>query len=137
MSEFMAGGGRMGRDTLAKRHTVDGVFDTYKQLLYIYDFGTSSETAIKFVGLREGKPTTKNPIELLARNIMPEASCIECGNPAEWLCMECLIEDEEWGALCGEHADTHPHGNYGEPFRLVNSPRLGMCGYEGPAEPPY
>ena len=26
---------------------------------------------------------------------------------------------------------------YGDPISLVNSPRLGMCGYDGPAEPPY
>jgi hypothetical protein len=137
MSEFMAGSGRMPGRTVAKRYTGDEVFGEYKQLLHIYDFGTSSETTIKFVSLREGKPTTKNPIALLARNVMPEASCIECGKSAEWLCMECLIEDEEWGTLCGEHADTHLHGNYGEPVRLVNSPRLGMCGYAGPAVPPY
>ncbi len=137
MSEFMAGRGRTSRETIAMRHTVDDVFADYKQLLHIYDFGTSSETAIKFVGMREGIPAKIKPIVLLARNIMPETSCIECGNPAKWLCMECLIEEEEWGTLCGEHTDTHPHGNYGEPIRLVNSPRLGMCGYEGPAEPPY
>ncbi|WP_127011414.1 hypothetical protein ACF3DV_03465 [Chlorogloeopsis fritschii PCC 9212] len=27
--------------------------------------------------------------------------------------------------------------NYGEPIPLVNSPRLSLCGYDGPAEPPY
>lgn len=28
-------------------------------------------------------------------------------------------------------------GDYGEPMLLVNSARTGMCGYEGPGEPPY
>jgi hypothetical protein len=51
--------------------------------------------------------------------------------------MECLIEEEVWGVLCSKHAKTHPHSDYGDPIPLVNSPRLGMCGYEGPAEPPY
>jgi hypothetical protein len=33
--------------------------------------------------------------------------------------------------------EEHPHESYGEPTLLVNSPRVGLCGYEGPAEPPY
>jgi len=32
---------------------------------------------------------------------------------------------------------THPHKNYGDPLPLMNSPRTGMCGYTGPATPPY
>ncbi len=68
---------------------------------------------------------------------MPESECIECDLPAAWLCLECLIEEGEWGTLCDKHAKTHPHKDNGEPIALVNSPRLGMCGYVGPAKPPY
>ncbi|MDS4070322.1 MAG: hypothetical protein RKO24_11955, partial [Candidatus Competibacter sp.] len=89
------------------------------------------------VGTRQGKPTTTHPIALMARNLMPEAKCIQCDEPAAWLCMECLIEHEVWGTLCDKHAKTHPHDDYGEPIPLVNSPRLGLCGYDGPAKPPY
>jgi hypothetical protein len=45
--------------------------------------------------------------------------------------------DGQPGTLCDAHAATHPHEDYGEPLALVNSPRSGMCGYEGPADPPY
>ena len=48
-----------------------------------------------------------------------------------------MIEQDEWGTLCDEHAKSHPHDEYGEPVALVNSPRMGLCGYDGPAEPPY
>jgi hypothetical protein len=106
-------------------------------LVHIYDFGTSSETIVRVVGVRTGQPLTAKPIFLMARNNPPEAACIECGQPAAWLCMECVIEDDVWGVLCEQHAETHPHDNYGEPSPLVNSPRLGMCGYDGPADPPY
>jgi hypothetical protein len=68
---------------------------------------------------------------------MPRGKPSKCEQPAAWLCLECLSEEEVWGTLCDGHARTHPHNNYGEPIPLVNSPRLGMCGYEGPAEPPY
>ena len=73
----------------------------------------------------------------MAPNLMPEAKCIQCDEPAAWLCTKCLIEDEAWGTLCDKHAKTHPHDDYGEPIPLVNSPRLGLCGYDGPAKPPY
>ena len=86
---------------------------------------------------RDGKATTKHPIALLARNQMPLAVCQECGQPAKWLCIECLYEEDKTGHLCDEHVDEHPHENYGEPMPLINSPRTGMCGYGGPAEPPY
>ena len=135
LSRFSVGGWR--GEEISKRRRADEVFEPGIQLTHIYDFGTSSETLLKVVGTREGKPTTSRPIALMTRNLMPEAKCIECEQPAVWLCTECLIEEEIWGALCDEHAQTHPHNNYGEPIRLVNSPRLGMCGYEGPAEPPY
>ncbi len=107
------------------------------ELTHIYDFGTSSETLVKVVDVRTGKPTTPHPIALMARNEFEQPPCIECGEPANWLCIECMYEDDVWGVLCDEHAETHPHDNYGEPMPLVNSPRVGLCGYEGPAEPPY
>jgi hypothetical protein len=135
LSQFSVGGWQ-GKE-IAKQRRIDEVFQQGTELTHIYDFGTSSETLIKVVGTREGKPTTTRPIALLARNLMPEATCIECEQPATWLCIECLIEEDLWGTLCNQHAQSHPHDDYGEPIPLVNSPRLGMCGYEGPAEPPY
>ncbi len=124
-------------EEIPKQRRADQVFQPGIELTHIYDFGTLAETLIKVIGTREGKPTTSRPMVLMARNVMPEAKCIDCKQPAPWLCIECLIEDEVWGTLCDEHVQTHPHDNYGEPILLVNSPRLGLCGYEGPAEPPY
>lgn len=135
MSSFYIGRGF--EDAVGKTRKIEAIFATASELNHIYDFGTSSETLIKAVSVRTGKPTTKHAIALLARNKMPEAECIECGKPATHLCEECMIEDEVWGTLCSQHAKTHPHDNYGEPIPLVNSPRLGMCGYDGSAEPPY
>ena len=135
MSQFSVRGWQ-GQEISMKRKVAE-VFKTGIELTHIYDFGTSSETLIKAVGTREGKPTGTRPIARMARNVMPEARCIECEQPAAWLCIECLTEENAWGTLCDAHAEEHPHENYGAPIRLVNSPRLGMCGYDGPAEPPY
>jgi hypothetical protein len=135
LSKFTIGGWS-GRD-VGKARQANSVFEPGLLLRHLYDFGTTSETDIKVVDARQGKPTTKYPIALLARNIMPEAVCQMCGEPAKWLCIECLYEKDKTGHLCDTHAEEHPHENYGEPMPLFNSPRTGMCGYEGPAEPPY
>ncbi|MCI0489157.1 MAG: plasmid pRiA4b ORF-3 family protein [Blastocatellia bacterium] len=135
MSQFSVGGWR-GKEISMKR-SIEAVFKPGVELTHIYDFGTSSETLIKVAGTREGKPTTARSIALMARNLMPEAVCIECEQPATHLCQECIAEEDVSGTLCKKHAKTHPHDDYGDPMPLVNSPRLGMCGYEGPADPPY
>lgn len=136
LSEFSRGG--WGSEKISKTRSVGQVFGKLGvELTHIYDFGTESVTLIKAVGSRTGKPTTRHPIALMARNMPPEYQCIECKQPASSLCLECLIEENVWGTLCDAHARTHPHENYDRPMPLVNSPRLGMCGYTGPAEPPY
>jgi hypothetical protein len=137
LSKFTVGG--WGGHDVGKARKADDVFAKETALLHLYDFGTTSETEIHVVGSRHGKATTKHPIALMAHNNIPERTCKECGKPAAYLCMECLIEGDEEGQgfLCDDHARDHPHTEYGEPVPLVNSPRLGMCGYEGPAEPPY
>ncbi len=116
---------------------VNQVFRPGLVLTHIYDFGTSSETLIEVIETRRGKPLTSHPILLMARNNMPQETCTECDRPATHLCIECIYEWNQPGWLCDEHAEDHPHYTYGSPIPLINSPRLGMCGYEGPAEPPY
>ncbi|MFZ2726415.1 MAG: hypothetical protein WAX77_09210 [Methylococcaceae bacterium] len=135
LSQFSIGGWSGNKIAMSK--SVQSIFDRSNELVHIYDFGTSSETLIKVVGKRSGKPLSKHPIMFMARNEMPVVICMECEQPARWLCSECIYEHDESGFLCDEHAQNHPHDNYGEPIELVNSPRMGMCGYEGPAEPPY
>ncbi len=137
LSKFTIGG--WGGQDIGKARKANAIFEPGLVLRHLYDFGTTSETDIKVVGFREGKVTTKHPIALLARNQMPEMLCMVCDQPAGWLCLECLYEAEEPGmwCLCDEHVIDHPHDEYGDPIALVNSPRLGMCGYDGPAESPY
>ena len=135
MSRFSIGG--WGSDDIPMSRKIAQVLHVGLELTHIYDFGTSSETVVKAVDVRQGKPLTRHPIFLMARNAMPEEKCMECDQPASWFCQECVYELDETGALCDEHAREHPHTNYGEPMPLVNSPRVGMCGYGGPATPPY
>lgn len=135
LSEFSAGG--WGSRKIGMNQPALKAFADAPQLTHIYDFGTSSETLVTLVEARQGYPLSKHPITLLARNVPPAQACQECEKPATHFCQECVYEEDKPGMLCDEHLKTHPHDNYGEPIPLVNSPRLGMCGYDGPAEPPY
>jgi hypothetical protein len=137
MSEFTIGGRSLSRQIGKQRKIVEVFQQSGETLNHIYDMGTSSETIIKLVTARQGKPLTSKPIVLMVRNQMPDDKCIECGESATALCIQCTVEDETWGTLCETHAESHHHTDYGEPMPLVNSPRLGMCGYNGPAEAPY
>jgi uncharacterized protein CbrC (UPF0167 family) len=134
LSEFSLGG--FG-NTIGKQRKINDVFQRTDALEHTYDFGTSSETLVKVVNVREGNPTTPKPIALMARNVMPTVKCVRCEQQATHVCMECVYEDETDGTLCDKHTENHPHDNYGEPMELFNSPRSGMCGYCGPAVPPY
>lgn len=134
LSQFTIGG--WGGAEIGKSRKASTIFEEGLTLRHLYDFGTTSETDIRVLGARTGRAISKHPITLLARNIPPETLCQVCGQPAAWLCMEC-IEEEHSGFLCDEHVENHPHDTYGEPVGVYNSPRMGMCGYDGPAEPPY
>jgi hypothetical protein len=91
-----------------------------------YDFGTTTELALKVVAERQG---AVKRIEILARNDPPMIPCAECGKPATQVCSMCVYSGPEaW--LCEEHAIDHECGDdYFLP--VVNSPRVGMCGYTG------
>jgi hypothetical protein len=115
---------------------VSGLFEPGLEIPYQYDFGTTSELVIKVLDTRTGKPTTAHPIVLMARNKFAPPPCMECGQPATHICAECIYESEDGRCeLCDEHAQSHVHDELIMP--LLNSPRTGMCGYCGPAEPPY
>lgn len=135
LSQFSIGGWT-GQE-IPKTTRAERVFQPGVEFTHIYDFGTSTETLVKVVSIREGKPLTKYPIALMARNQPPVVSCMECDQPASWLCMECMYEEDKSGTLCDAHVAEHPHEDYGDPVQLWNSPRVGECGYDGPAEPPY
>lgn len=126
------------RDKIPMSRKIESVFQAGVEVTHLYDFGTTSETAIRTISERNGIATTRHPICLLIRNKIPEVPCDDCKKPASYLCMECLCEGGEPSYFCDFCIGPHGHTeNYGPPIRLVNSPRLGMCGYDGPATEPY
>ncbi len=92
-----------------------------------YDFGTTTELVIKVASKKICEAKGKQ-ISLLARNDIPVIKCA-CGQTATKVCCECMGESDE-GWLCNKCAKNH---KCGEEMMLpvVNSPRVGMCGYTG------
>lgn len=115
--------------------TVEQLFRPGLKMRYEYDFGSTTELLITVMAERQGKPLTEHPIFLMARNKFEPPPCMVCGKPATFLCTECMYSEDGQCELCDEHADEHEHDDM--LLALVNSPRVGVCGYDGPAEPPY
>lgn len=92
-----------------------------------YDFGTTTDLTLKVVAEKDNT-IKRGDIILMARNEPPLIVCDECGKTATQLCSQCIYEGT--GALCGNCAKKH---ECGEDMLLpvVNSPRVGMCGYAG------
>lgn len=97
------------------------------QFGYEYDFGTTTYLNLKVIAVREGKAKGKS-VQILARNDPPPWTCEKCGQPATQVCSSCIYEGKGW--LCDRCAPKH---RCGEDMLLpvVNSPRVGMCGYTG------
>lgn len=92
-----------------------------------YDFGTTTELTLRVVSELEGETKGKS-IRLLARNNPPSIVCESCGKIATQLCAECIWSGKGW--LCDECAQEHECGK-DMLLPVVNSPRVGMCGYVG------
>jgi hypothetical protein len=94
---------------------------------YEYDFGTPTHLALRVLSEREENIKDKS-IQILARNNPPHIICEMCGRLATQVCTQCIYEDKGW--LCDKCAQEH---KCGEDMLLpvVNSPRVGMCGYTG------
>ena len=135
MSQFSVGGWRGSQ--ILKQAPVEDVFDPGVVVTHIYDFGTPSETLIKAVRVRQGRPLTSHPIALMARNAASEFECAQCSSSATSMCLDCDFDEGEVGQFCDQHGEEHEHVHPDGLVELSNSPRLGMCGYSGPAEPPY
>ena len=123
---------REGRfDEIPMSRKIGKVASTSPKLIHEYDFGSTTVLKITF----EAKVTIdklpgRSKVVLLARNNPPNLACDLCGKPAE------LIEvEEEYGdggfycAACAESGELEGEETFLLP--VVNSPRCGVCGYQG------
>ncbi|MDR2065731.1 MAG: hypothetical protein LBP85_08515 [Prevotellaceae bacterium] len=119
-------------DKVPVSRNVDNVFCKGLKLEYKYGFGSRTELLLTVV--EEYPVKTDDKIILLSRN-----------EPLEWLCdtckkkpvtLICIIHDWEEGSLfCKKCAEKHAKkcedfSKYAA-MPVVNSPHMGVCGYEG------
>jgi len=122
--------GEFGEIPLKKK--VKEILRPDMKLDYEYDFGSSTDLEISAVAAFPYK-ADKN-IVLLSRNEPLEIMCSICKKvPATQICSICLGEEED--IFCDKCAKKH--AKECEDFEdyasmpVVNSPRMGVCGYEG------
>lgn len=116
-----------GRKPRSMNIRTGSVLHTGLKFHYEYDFGTTTQLALRVFSECEENIKDKS-IQILARNDPPQIICEMCGKLATQVCAQCIYEGKGW--LCDECVQEH---ECGEDMLLpvVNSPRVGMCGYTG------
>jgi hypothetical protein len=94
---------------------------------YEYDFGSTTYLRLKIVAHRQA-PSRRESVRLLARNDDPVWPCAVCQQPASALCAYCINADDAF--FCEAHVEDHDCGEEAM-LPVVNSPRMGVCGYTG------
>lgn len=125
---FPADSSMWGRPTKSMKYSLKSVFEKGMNAGYEYDFGSSTDLIITVSDYRV-EPWRKDKITLLARNNPVEYVCSDCGKKAaKWICTECFYNGS--GFLCEDCVDSHECGRE-MLLPVCNSPRCGVCGYEG------
>ena len=103
-----------------------------RRFVHEYDYGTTTTLALKVVGewMAPAKGARPAKPALVARNAPPDRRCEQCEAPATQVCPYCLDTDGD-GWRCAKCAAQH-ECEVDVLAPVVNSPRVGVCGYTGP-----
>ena len=95
---------------------------------YEYDMGSTTYLKLEVVDVRETKESVPEGILPIVRNAAPEIQCKECKAPAIQVLMD---YSENHGAYCEACAEKFLGDDLDMMLPVVNSPRMGVCGYTG------
>lgn len=121
-----------GDESFPMETSLSKVYQKGLQMMYEYDFGSTTYFEVKFVGEYE-LPTQRRKITLVSRNEPLPILCQICKEqPAEQIC---AVHMYEGGFFCKKCARKHKKEcedfeDYAK-MPVVNSPRMGMCDYDG------
>lgn len=117
----------MDRDEGTMDERLQDVLSPGMVFYHTYDFGSTTYLKLKVFSEWDSDVKRKE-VRVLARNEPPEIPCGLCGKPVVHICAECVYSAKGW--LCEACAGKHECGD--EMFLpVVNSPRVGVCGYTG------
>lgn len=123
LSAFTSGGrGHIGMSVLIEK----ALMSAGNRLAYEYDFG--STTALVISATERVGAVLGTLVRVVARNEPPAWACDVCGEPATAICTQCVYDER--GFCCAKHVATHACGDE-MLLPVVNSPRMGVCGYTG------
>jgi hypothetical protein len=106
---------------------LDRLLEVGKKFTYEYDFGSTTYLNLKVMGQREGMiQGKKDRVRVLARNLPPEIKCVVCGKPATQVIPESYIQENAYCDKCAKKSEEYEYM-----LPVVNSPRVGVCGYTG------
>ncbi len=114
---------------IAMSHKVEDVFESRVKIFHNYDYGNTTQVFLK--GIKNYKLNLTENIILLSRNEPLKLICAKCGKrPAQDICITC-----DWDFYCQECSLKHEKecsdfNDYAK-MPVVNSPRMGVCGYTG------
>ena len=114
----------INRTSCDMKKTINNVFIKGTNFYYDYDFGSTTRLQGKVIAWYQG--VVNNKIRLLARNNMPSLKCSTCAVKPKFICQSC---NDLCCSICFKEHDC----GYGNETMLpvVNSPRMGICGYSG------
>ncbi len=129
MSSFSIGRA-FGGNEIPMGKQIGSVLNKGLKLEYVYDFGSSTQLDIKVEG--DYSFSVKEGIQLLSRNEPLELICYLCNKkPATQICSVHYDEDNLFCEKCSiKHEASCEDADYAL-MAIVNSPRFGVCGYEG------
>lgn len=118
-----------GKPAKNMNHKLSTVLQDGMRIGYEYDFGSTTDLIIEVKGHRIGI-RRKEKVVLLSRNNPHVWTCDICKkHPAEYVDLEKYYE-EGIGLLC-EECSEDPDNDSEFLSVVCNSPRMGVCGYEG------
>jgi hypothetical protein len=115
------------KDDKSMNYLLEKVLRIGKEFYYEYDFGSPTYLELKVVNEREIEDSDRS-INILARNEPPVVYCDSCGKIATHICRQCSHSGKGW--VCEDCAPDHECGEE-VLLPVVNSPRVGLCGYSG------